>query len=174
MYAIIDDQSNRSLVRSEFFDMFGIQDSTSPYTLRTCAGRMETTGRRVNGYTICSIDGKVSMPLPTLIECNHMAEDRTEIPTPDRHHESTQDPRTAKWGPQRPKRPKARSRMGGSWRSMHRQDTRTRQRRRPTDELVGERSYIPLQTLSEPLSGPREARDQKELRRRACGKKIPQ
>ncbi|XP_075438936.1 uncharacterized protein LOC142481354 [Ascaphus truei] len=28
------------------------------------------------------------MPLPTLIECNHMAEDRTEIPTPDvaRHH----------------------------------------------------------------------------------------
>ncbi|MEE6499516.1 hypothetical protein FKM82_003472 [Ascaphus truei] len=64
--------------------------------------------------------------------------------------------------------------MGGSWRSMHRQDTRTRQRRRPTDELVGERSYIPLQTVSEPLSGPREARDQKELWRRACGKKIPQ
>ncbi|MEE6527153.1 hypothetical protein FKM82_028290 [Ascaphus truei] len=83
MYAIIDDQSNRSLVRSEFFDMFNIQDIAAPYTLRTCAGRMETTGRRVNGYTICSIDGKVKMLLPTLIECNHMAEDRNEIPTPD-------------------------------------------------------------------------------------------
>ncbi|MEE6466581.1 hypothetical protein FKM82_007002 [Ascaphus truei] len=107
---------------------------------------METTGRRVNVYTMCSIDGKVNMPLPTLIECNHMAEDRSEIPTPDvaRHHphlkaiadrippldegaqimvllgrdiESTQDPRTAKRGPQRPNRSKARSRMGGSGRS---------------------------------------------------------
>ncbi|MEE6488845.1 hypothetical protein FKM82_015408 [Ascaphus truei] len=88
MYAILDDQSNRSLVRSEFFDMFNIQDGASPYTLRTCAGRMETTGRRVNGYTICSIDGKVNMPLPTLIECNHMATNRDEIPTPDvaRHY----------------------------------------------------------------------------------------
>ncbi|XP_075431592.1 uncharacterized protein LOC142468854 [Ascaphus truei] len=83
MYAILDDQSNRSLVRSEFFDMFNIQDGAFPYTLRTCAGQMETTGRRVNGYTICSIDGKVNMPLPTLIECNHMTTNRDEIPTPD-------------------------------------------------------------------------------------------
>lgn len=88
MYAIINDQSNRSLVRSEFFNLFNIQDNASPYTLRMCAGRMETTGRRVNGYIICSLDGKVKMPLPTIIECNHMAEDRSEIPIPDvaRHH----------------------------------------------------------------------------------------
>ncbi|XP_075436064.1 uncharacterized protein LOC142472776 [Ascaphus truei] len=88
MYAIIDDQSHRSLVRSEFFDLFNIQDSVSPYTLRTCAGLTETT-RRANGYTIHSVDGRVKIPLPTLIECNHMAANRNEIPTPDvaRHHQ---------------------------------------------------------------------------------------
>lgn len=45
LYAIIDDQSNRSMARSELFDMFGIQSPSSPYSLRTCAGIIETTGR---------------------------------------------------------------------------------------------------------------------------------
>lgn len=48
-YAILDDQSNRSLAGSSFFEMFDIADDTSPYTLRTCAGVSETAGRRARG-----------------------------------------------------------------------------------------------------------------------------
>lgn len=46
MYTIIDDQSNQTLARTEFFDIFNIQVTTSPYTLKTCAGVMQVTGRR--------------------------------------------------------------------------------------------------------------------------------
>lgn len=38
MYAILDDQSNCSLARSEFFDFFDIQTNPHPYSLSTCAG----------------------------------------------------------------------------------------------------------------------------------------
>ncbi|KAL4009138.1 hypothetical protein ACER0C_002990 [Sarotherodon galilaeus] len=38
MYAILDDQSNRSLARSQFFDVFQIQGESRPYMLKTCAG----------------------------------------------------------------------------------------------------------------------------------------
>ncbi|XP_075431502.1 uncharacterized protein LOC142468808 [Ascaphus truei] len=88
MYAILDDQSNRSLANTEFFHLFNSQDNASPYTLRTCAGSTETTGIRASGYVICSVDNRVKIALPTLIECNHMATNRDEIPTPDvaRHH----------------------------------------------------------------------------------------
>ncbi|XP_061908363.1 uncharacterized protein LOC133653277 isoform X1 [Entelurus aequoreus] len=88
VYILLDDQSNRSLARSEFFDLFQIKGSDSPYTLRTCAGVSETSGRRATGFIAESLDGKTSVVLPTLIECNHMPDDRSEIPTPEvaRHH----------------------------------------------------------------------------------------
>ncbi|KAM7281667.1 uncharacterized protein ISCGN_006482 [Ixodes scapularis] len=88
MYAILDDQSNRSLARTEFFNLFDVQGESSPYTLKTCAGTAETTGRRASGFLLASIDGSVKLPLPTLIECNQMINNRNEIPTPDaaRHH----------------------------------------------------------------------------------------
>ena len=41
-----------------------------PYTLKTCAGVAEMSGRRACGYAIESVDGEISFPLPTLIECN--------------------------------------------------------------------------------------------------------
>lgn len=66
MYAILDDQSNRSLARSEFFETFSIEGTTAPYTLKTCSGVAETSGRRAAGFTIESADGKTSIPLPTL------------------------------------------------------------------------------------------------------------
>ncbi|KAL0150123.1 hypothetical protein M9458_054550 [Cirrhinus mrigala] len=56
MYAIIDDQSNRSLAKGEFFQIFGIQSNPSPYLLRTCAGSMETAGRKVVGFQIETLD----------------------------------------------------------------------------------------------------------------------
>ena len=33
MYAIVDEQSNRTLARSEFFDLFDVQNNFQPYTL---------------------------------------------------------------------------------------------------------------------------------------------
>jgi hypothetical protein len=38
MYAIIDDQSNRSLASPAFFDMFNILDKPENYPLCTCSG----------------------------------------------------------------------------------------------------------------------------------------
>ncbi|XP_067282638.1 uncharacterized protein [Pseudorasbora parva] len=81
IYAIIDEQSNRSLARSEFFDMFKVQGSSSSYTLKTCAGVVQATGRRAHGFIIESADGEINFPLPTLIECNSMPDNRDEIPS---------------------------------------------------------------------------------------------
>lgn len=83
MYVILDNQSNRSLAKSEFFEMFGIQGTTSPYTLKTCAGTKEAAGRREYGYNVVSVDGKVSIPLPMLVECNDVPNNREGIPTPE-------------------------------------------------------------------------------------------
>ena len=83
LYAILDEQSNRSLVRSQFFEVFSDQSPSAPYTLRTCAGVKETVGRRASGYEIESLDGTVRIPLPSLIECNDIPNNRDEIPTPD-------------------------------------------------------------------------------------------
>lgn len=87
MYAIIDDQSNLSLAKTEFFDMFDIQGTIEPYTLNT-AGITETSGRRACGYTAESAGGEMSFPLPVLIKCNAIPNNREEIPTPEaaQHH----------------------------------------------------------------------------------------
>lgn len=88
MYAMLDDQSNRSLARTEFFDLFNIYGDTFPYTLKTCAGIKESFGRKATGYQIEAINGGVSLTLPTLIECNDIPDNREEIPTPESafHH----------------------------------------------------------------------------------------
>ncbi|KAK7892056.1 hypothetical protein WMY93_024019 [Mugilogobius chulae] len=83
MYAILDDQSNRSLVRSDFFELFDIKSPLFPYKLKTCAGPLETAGRKAEGFLIESLDGQIVLSLPPLIECNEILNDRSEIPTPD-------------------------------------------------------------------------------------------
>ncbi len=83
LYAILDDQSNRSLARPEFFDLFKVKGPSSPYSLKTCAGVIETTGRRASDYHIESLDGQVCLSLPTLIECSQIPNNGAEIPTPD-------------------------------------------------------------------------------------------
>lgn len=82
MYVVLDDQSNRSLARSDFFELFGINGDSFPYTLRTCAGASKTMGRKADNFIVCSLDGKTQVPLPTLLECNMLPEDCDEIPTP--------------------------------------------------------------------------------------------
>lgn len=83
VYAILDDQSNRSLACSAFFSLFKIEGPSSPYSLNTCAGVASTAGRRANGYQVESINGKMCLNLPTLIECNEIPNNRLEIPTPE-------------------------------------------------------------------------------------------
>lgn len=100
MYAVLDDQGNRSLSKSEFFNMFNISGETFSYTLKTCSGIMEKTGRRASNFTVRSIDKQIHIELPTLIECDMIPDDKSEIPTPEvTQHFShlkfkRQDPRT--------------------------------------------------------------------------------
>lgn len=87
-YIVLDEQSNRSLGRTEFFEHFGIKDAGLTYTLKTCSGVVETNGRRASNFMVESLDGNTHIPLPTLIECDMLPDDRSEIPSPEvaRHH----------------------------------------------------------------------------------------
>lgn len=83
MYAVLDEQSNKSLAKSEFFNLFKIQTSPTRYTLKTCSGKIETSGRRGTNFILESVDGKLHLPLPPLIECDMVPDDRAEIPSPE-------------------------------------------------------------------------------------------
>ncbi|XP_060793325.1 uncharacterized protein LOC132896484 [Neoarius graeffei] len=91
-YVILDDQSNVSLAKTEFFDTFHIEGPSLPYILTTCAGAANVTGRWANGYVVELLTGELSIPLPTLIECNNVPNSRAEIPTPEAayHHSHMQ------------------------------------------------------------------------------------
>ncbi|XP_076084371.1 uncharacterized protein LOC143055113, partial [Mytilus galloprovincialis] len=88
MYAIIDDQSNRSLASPEFFNLFDVKDKPENYTLSTCSGKVVTSGKRGRGFVMESINGNDNFDLPVLIECDHVPNNRDEIPTPEvtMHH----------------------------------------------------------------------------------------
>ena len=81
-YVILDDQSNHSLAKPEFFELFGVENKPLLYHLRTCSGIMETYGRKADGFQIESLDGKALISLPPLLECPEIPNNRTEIPTP--------------------------------------------------------------------------------------------
>lgn len=82
VYVILDEQSNRSLARSEFFDTFSVQGPTASYSLKTCSGASENMGRTASSFFIESLDGGIVLPLPRLLECNAIPDNRAEIPTP--------------------------------------------------------------------------------------------
>ena len=88
MYVMLDDQSNVSLAKTEFFDAFNIQGPSIPYILTTCAGVVNVSGRRAHGCVVEPLTGEISINLPTLIECNNVPNSRAEIPTPEAayHH----------------------------------------------------------------------------------------
>lgn len=79
---ILDDQSNVFLARSALFKMFNIEDDTSSYTLRTCAGVSETAGQRAKGFLVESADGSTSLVLSTLIGSDQLPDNTAEITTP--------------------------------------------------------------------------------------------
>ena len=83
VYAIIDDQSNTSLITSELADELGATGPEEKYYLTTCSGEKEAKyGRRVIGVVLKSLKGTESALL-TLIECNNIPRDKKEIPTPE-------------------------------------------------------------------------------------------
>lgn len=43
----------------------------------------ETSGRRAEDFVVESLNGQVTIPLPPLIECNDIHDNRSEIPTPN-------------------------------------------------------------------------------------------
>ncbi|XP_052799499.1 uncharacterized protein LOC128231119 [Mya arenaria] len=82
-YAIIDDQSNHSLAKAELFNQFDVKSPASPYSLKSCGGRVTLTGRQANGFEVRSINGSERLELPILTECDLIPDNRREIPTPE-------------------------------------------------------------------------------------------
>jgi len=85
MYVILDDQSNRTLARSEFFELFSQSNSTEVnYTLSSCSGTFQTSGRTIEeGLVISSLDRSWEVELPPVLECNDIPNAPDEIPTPE-------------------------------------------------------------------------------------------
>ena len=83
VYAIIDEQSNSSLISSELADELGVKTPPEKYYLSTCSSEREVKyGRRVTGLTVRSLMGTTSA-LPALVECDSIPQDKREIPTPE-------------------------------------------------------------------------------------------
>ena len=83
MYAILDDQSNRSLGSTELFDSLNITSEPTKYILTSCSGNATRYGRRAHGLVVRSVNGSVTYELPSLIECDDLPNELSEIPTPD-------------------------------------------------------------------------------------------
>ena len=83
VYAIIDEQSNTSLISSELADELGADGPREKYYLSTCTSEHETKyGRRVPSVYIRSLKG-IELDLPMLVECESIPRDKREIPTPE-------------------------------------------------------------------------------------------
>ena len=93
VYAILDEQSNRSLAKPELFSKLHIKSELFEYTLKTCSDTVVKSGRRAQNCVVESLDGSVSYRLPTLIECSQIPNIRDEIPSPSvaMHHPHLQD-----------------------------------------------------------------------------------
>ncbi|XP_061191733.1 uncharacterized protein LOC133199970 [Saccostrea echinata] len=83
VYAILDDQSNKTLGTSALFDALGVADDKFEYSLSSCAGKVLLSARRANDLCIQPCDGGETFDLPPVIECDNMPNDRSEIPTPE-------------------------------------------------------------------------------------------
>lgn len=82
-YAIIDDQSNASLISSDLLDFFQIKVEAEPYFLNSCACKVMTSGRRADGFMVTSLCGKERLGLPSFTKCDMIPRNRNEIPKPE-------------------------------------------------------------------------------------------
>ena len=83
VYAIIDDQSNRSLGSQELFDKLQIHGKNTQYTLSSCSGRVTSQGRMAHALCVRNVTGDTEILLPPIIECDDIPNEVSEIPTPD-------------------------------------------------------------------------------------------
>ncbi|XP_071149457.1 uncharacterized protein [Mytilus edulis] len=81
VYCVLDDQSNRTLATSDFFNFFRENGKEFEYALASCAGRFVSSGRRASGYILESLDGSSCLNVPEIIECNDIPNNREEIPS---------------------------------------------------------------------------------------------
>ena len=81
-YAIVDEQSNRTLAKPELFSSLNINGEEIEYSLSSCSGISLKRGRKTNNLIVECIDGSAHYELPTVIECPDIPCNRDEIPTP--------------------------------------------------------------------------------------------
>ena len=83
VYAIVDEQSNSSLITSKLADDLGADGPLEKYFLSTYSGKKEEKyGRRVAGITVWSLSGEEFAVL-TLTKCDTIPQDKREIPNTD-------------------------------------------------------------------------------------------
>ncbi|XP_022111523.1 uncharacterized protein LOC110990734, partial [Acanthaster planci] len=82
-YAIIDEQSNKTLATHQLLDKFNIDYREVHYTLRTCSGEESAHGRWADDFIVQDIRGTVSLDLPVVTECSLIPDFKDEIPSPD-------------------------------------------------------------------------------------------
>ena len=82
-YAILDDQSNRSLAKSEIFDKMGLPSKEIEYSLSSCGGVKVLSGKITDTCVIESLDSRYQYTIPSLLECDQIPNIREEIPTPE-------------------------------------------------------------------------------------------
>ena len=71
------------MARPQLFDLLNIDGEKFPYSLRTCAGTMQTEGRHATGLVIETLDGHKQYLLPTVTEYDAIPDNKDEIPSPD-------------------------------------------------------------------------------------------
>ncbi|KAK3721599.1 hypothetical protein QZH41_000136 [Actinostola sp. cb2023] len=82
VYAVLDEQSNASMISPDLADILGQTSPKENYLLSTCSAVKELKqGRRVSGIIAKSMEGEPHR-LPTLIECDYVPQNKKEIPTP--------------------------------------------------------------------------------------------
>ncbi|XP_052762425.1 uncharacterized protein LOC128205058 [Mya arenaria] len=92
-YAIIDDQSNRSLVSPQLLDSLKLDSQMVEYSVTSCNGVRVTSGRMASGLMIESLNGDVDFEMSSVFECDAIPNNRQEIPTPEvaAHYAHLQD-----------------------------------------------------------------------------------
>lgn len=83
VYAILDDQSKKTLAKPELFDQLQIDITNLQYTMSTCAGQTAMTGRCASHLVVEPLFGGSGLNLSSVIEFDNIPNERSEIPTPD-------------------------------------------------------------------------------------------
>lgn len=82
MYAVIDEKSNRTLARSQLFDLLKFRvNLNSRHCLRAADNQL--VAEEVTGLVVEPLEGSCHFNLPTVIECDEIPDNRCEIPTPE-------------------------------------------------------------------------------------------